>query len=149
MYKISVEREFDMAHIVETNTKCGRMHGHRWKIVVEIEGNQLKNGMIIDFIELKKFIDKIITNEFDHRLFISERFIKRIDNEYVEFEINNKSYKVPVEDTTVYNIDNATSECLVKLFYDMLNDEWIFNNTKISKIRLYETPTAYAEYSGD
>jgi len=150
MYKIAIEREFDMAHIVETEGKCGRIHGHRWKLVVELEADNLReDGMIVDFTELKSVVDRHIVDRLDHRLLIPERFINDSDAENVYFSINKKKYAVPKEDVKTYNIENATSECIVEAIYHILRVYFkadIDDKFKISKIKLYETPTAYAEY---
>jgi len=153
MYKIAIEREFDMAHIVETDTKCGRIHGHRWKLVVELEADNLRDdGMIVDFTELKSVVDRHIVDRLDHRLLIPNKFIDDGDGKNVYFSINKKKYVVPKEDVKAYNIENATSECIAEAIYHILKvyiKADIGDKFKISKVRLYETPTAYAEYIGD
>jgi len=156
MYKIAIEREFDMAHIVETDTKCGRIHGHRWKLVVELEADNLRDdGMIVDFTYLKQIVDEKITDKFDHRLLMLGRFIGSESGDNISFTINGKFYKIPKKDIVVIpsasGVVNATSECLAKYIYHILNDTFhqLASDFKISKVRLYETPTAYAEYTGD
>jgi len=61
--KLHTEIKIDAAHhLPNYEGKCNQLHGHTWKVVVEIEG--IKNpqtGMIVDFVEIKK-----IVNEFDH-----------------------------------------------------------------------------------
>jgi len=154
MYRIAVEREFDMAHIVETDSKCGRIHGHRWKLIVEVKSDKLRDdGMILDFTKLKSVIDKAIVDVLDHKILVPSRFA---EGHYIKgygvgikISINNKEYIVPKEDTVILNIDNSTSECIVKKIYEILSlDSFICqnNNFRISKIVLYETPTSYAEY---
>jgi 6-pyruvoyltetrahydropterin/6-carboxytetrahydropterin synthase len=41
--------------------KCGRLHGHNWKVEVNIAGRQNKLGYIVDFKDIKEFVDS-----FDH-----------------------------------------------------------------------------------
>lgn len=44
--------------------ECGRLHGHRWRIVVEIESNWLdEQGMVWDFNEIKQIVE-----QFDHQV---------------------------------------------------------------------------------
>lgn len=63
MYLLSYENKFDAAHFLPNHKgKCKNLHGHTWKVRITIKTNELnKNGMVIDFGELKKII-----NEFDH-----------------------------------------------------------------------------------
>ena len=67
MYKIKVTDKFSAAHrLLEYNGSCERLHGHTWKIELEIEGSKLDNlGLLIDFREVKKYLKKI-TDELDH-----------------------------------------------------------------------------------
>ena len=64
-YRLRLEHHFDASHrlVLDYPSPCQRLHGHRWRVIVEIEAENLdKNGMIIDFSEIKKVI-----NRFDHR----------------------------------------------------------------------------------
>lgn len=51
-------------------SKCKYLHGHNWKIEVELDGPQF-NDMVIDFIELKEKLDPVL-GEFDHTLVLYE-----------------------------------------------------------------------------
>jgi 6-pyruvoyltetrahydropterin/6-carboxytetrahydropterin synthase len=50
-----VKTEIDSSHCLELpyKSKCQNKHGHRWHIVVEMEGEPNEYGMIIDFSEIK------------------------------------------------------------------------------------------------
>ena len=54
---------FDSAHRLDLpyESKCNQLHGHRYKIEIWISGEPNRNGMIIDFSEIKNVI-----NNFDH-----------------------------------------------------------------------------------
>ncbi len=60
MYILKTEASFDSAHFLAGyNGKCSNLHGHRWKIVLEVQAEELKDdiqhkGMYVDFGELKK-----------------------------------------------------------------------------------------------
>lgn len=61
------EFEFDAAHnLTQYHGKCERLHGHTYKLVVKLEGEIGKEGMIFDFLELKKLVKDKIINRFDH-----------------------------------------------------------------------------------
>ena len=55
MYSLISEHSFDAAHFLKGyEGKCSNIHGHRWRVVVEIQGDALKKdshtrGMLIDF----------------------------------------------------------------------------------------------------
>ena len=45
---------------------CARMHGHNWKIEVQVSGSKLNEiGMVIDFKEIKRHAKEVV-KELDH-----------------------------------------------------------------------------------
>ncbi|MBO1926044.1 6-carboxytetrahydropterin synthase QueD [Thiomicrorhabdus sp. 6S2-11] len=45
---------------------CAKLHGHNWKIEVQIVGNKLNEiGMVVDFKEIKRHAKEVI-KELDH-----------------------------------------------------------------------------------
>ena len=61
--------EIDAAHFLPNyEGKCRDLHGHRWKIELAVEGEvDEKSGMVIDFVDLKSFLD-FIREQLDHHL---------------------------------------------------------------------------------
>ncbi len=65
MYKLELEHTFSAAHQLTNayDEKCNAsLHGHNWRVKVEIEIEELKDGMVVDFTKIKDIID-----EFDHK----------------------------------------------------------------------------------
>ncbi len=61
-----IERfRFEAAHAVMIDGKPEEMHGHTFWLEVAVEGD-LKNGYVMDFLELRKLVGKII-ERLDHR----------------------------------------------------------------------------------
>lgn len=70
---------FDAAHVLENYPgKCKHIHGHTYHLHVTITGelknemNHPFNGMIIDFSELKTWVQKSALQLFDHALLLQE-----------------------------------------------------------------------------
>jgi len=59
---------FDAAHnLVNYKGKCERLHGHTYRLVVKIEGEPDKSdGMVMDFVELKKIVGEHVLDKLDH-----------------------------------------------------------------------------------
>ncbi|MGO9480249.1 MAG: 6-pyruvoyl trahydropterin synthase family protein [Candidatus Kryptoniota bacterium] len=59
---------FESAHQLngEVYGKCGSLHGHRYELTVEIEGEVNQFGWICDFAELDE-VAKGIIEKFDHQ----------------------------------------------------------------------------------
>ena len=62
--KIVTGFKFSGAHKLSLpyESKCCRLHGHCWKVEVEVEGKILEDGMVMDFSEIKK-----LKSGLDHR----------------------------------------------------------------------------------
>jgi 6-pyruvoyltetrahydropterin/6-carboxytetrahydropterin synthase len=61
------EFEFDAAHnLIHYHGKCERLHGHTYKLLVKLEGEVDSEGMIYDFVELKKLVKDRVIDKFDH-----------------------------------------------------------------------------------
>ena len=63
--------KFSAAHLLPGHSKCGRMHGHNYVVDVAIEKETNENGMIVDFIEVKKDIREFLNQHLDHKLLIA------------------------------------------------------------------------------
>ncbi len=68
VYKTFVDTSFSAAHqLRDYKGSCGELHGHTWKVRVEVETTRLdKIGMTIDFKNLRAKADSVI-GRFDHR----------------------------------------------------------------------------------
>ena len=66
MYTLKLNYHFDAAHRLMLNyeSACTNIHGHRWDVLIEIKSTKLNaNGILIDFKQLKE-----IVNELDHKM---------------------------------------------------------------------------------
>lgn len=67
MYYLKKTLEISGAHRLELDypSKCTELHGHNWTITVYCKSKELdRNGMIIDFCEIKRLIAKPL----DHKI---------------------------------------------------------------------------------
>ncbi|ACK69740.1 queuosine biosynthesis protein QueD [Gloeothece citriformis PCC 7424] len=66
------EFRFEAAHILPHHGgKCRRLHGHSWVGRVYVKGNELiaegsQQGMIIDYGEIKHYIQPLLDHYLDH-----------------------------------------------------------------------------------
>ena len=63
--RIGITEYIDCAHFLPDHIKCGRLHGHTYKVEVVIEGDK-SSGMVVDFSDLKAETRKVL-QEYDHR----------------------------------------------------------------------------------
>lgn len=137
MYILKAEQSFDSAHFLSGyKGKCGNIHGHRWRVIVEvqsdilIEGGQF-DGMVVDFGDLKKDIKEMIDN-YDHALIIQEESMR---NETLNCLIHD-GFKV------IHVKFRPTAENFAAFFFKNMKDK----NYKVKRVSVYETPNNCAVY---
>jgi len=131
--KISKEFKWEMGHRLPFHEgKCKNIHGHTYKMRVEIEGDLDENGMVMDYYDVSFIISPII-DELDHSF-----IVKDSDTEIIEFleKIDSKKVVVPFETTA----ENITLYMLKKIKNSIASER-----IKRIKVRVYETEKTYAE----
>lgn len=143
MTKIRITKKFhfEMAHsLFEYDGVCRSIHGHSYKLEITISGEPLqqpghpKDGMVMDFHELKMLVKQHIIEKFDHALMISDQ----TSPEQTEalHKVTNRFYIVGFQPTTE-NILIHIAAILKPLLPKIV---------ALYSIRLYETATSYAEW---
>jgi 6-pyruvoyltetrahydropterin/6-carboxytetrahydropterin synthase len=142
--RVTREFTFEMAHVLTNyDGPCKNVHGHSYRLFVTLSGIPLndktnpKNGMVIDFTELKNIVLKNIVSQFDHSVVIS------YDSEPEKIEMMTKTFG-----NTVIVDYQPTCENLVADFAERLNKN-LPGNVKLHSLKLYETAKSYAEWFAD
>jgi len=116
--------EWDAAHklLLDYDSKCNSLHGHTYKVEFLFEGPVNKNsGMVIDFTFIKEYINTACS--FDHQ------YLNDLINQPTAENIVNYLWKKIERDSNL-NI--------------MTHGQWK-ERVSLRKIRVWETPTSYAE----
>lgn len=78
--RVTKRFHFEMAHALRCHDGlCANIHGHSYVLDVTLSGSPRreadhpKDGMVIDFAELKQLVNKVVINELDHALLLHER----------------------------------------------------------------------------
>jgi len=69
MWTITKEFEFEAAHSLPhlpSGHKCRNVHGHSYKVIIEITGELDERGFVIDYAEISEIVNPII-DTLDHR----------------------------------------------------------------------------------
>lgn len=137
MYFLKIEHSFDSAHFLNGyQGKCGNIHGHRWKVEVEIKSEKLQeegmfSGMIVDFSDLKRDV-KCIIDYYDHALIIEKKSMKKKTLECLKED----GFKLIEVDF------RPTAENFAYHFFKCIEDK----GYKVHRITVYETPNNSATY---
>jgi 6-pyruvoyltetrahydropterin/6-carboxytetrahydropterin synthase len=63
--RLGITEHIDCAHMLSGHPKCGRLHGHTYRIDLVIEGPN-QGGMVVDFAELRAEL-RAVLQDYDHR----------------------------------------------------------------------------------
>jgi len=143
--RISKEFNFDMAHaLLGYDGLCKNIHGHSYTLVVTVMGvpiqdpNSPKDGMLIDFKDLKNIIKQKIIDRFDHALVLNNATPGEL------LKVMMKNYDKIVLTDYQPTTENMIADMAVQI------SELLPKHLKLFSLRLRETPTSYAEwYAGD
>lgn len=140
MKKIRITKEFtfEMAHaLMGHDGKCANIHGHSYTLSVTLIGvaindkNNPKNGMVMDFADLKKIIKEQIVDPHDHALLLHE------SHDIIPQDVQaGKVIRVPYQ---------PTCENMVVKFAEKITP-YLPPNAQLYCLSLRETNTSYAEY---
>ena len=67
---MKVTRKFSFSaahHLTEYKGACERPHGHTYRFTVTVEGKIAENGLVLDFVELKKVVEEKVLSKLDHQ----------------------------------------------------------------------------------
>lgn len=137
MYRLTTEASFDSAHFLSGyQGKCSNLHGHRWRIIAEIEQEALcetqqLRGMVVDFGDLKRDL-KELADSFDHSLIIETGSLKNSTLKALRDE-NFSIIEIPFR---------PTAEEFARYFYKSLAEK----GYNVKKMTVYETPNNCATY---
>ena len=137
MYILKTEHSFDAAHFLYGyDGKCSNIHGHRWKIILEVKTEELKDdvqhrGMYVDFGELKKDLREI-ADAMDHAVIIEKNTLKKTTLEALKSE----NFQIIALDF------RPTAENMARYFYEKIKAL----GYNMQAVTVYETPTNGATY---
>ena len=137
MYYIRSESSFDSAHFLKGYIgKCSNLHGHRWRVVVELAAERLSEeeqtrGMVLDFGDLKMLLKEMCDN-LDHCLIYESGSLKEKTVEALTEE-NFRLVEVPFR---------PTAENFAHYFYEEVKAAGF----PVHRVEVYETPSNSAAY---
>lgn len=143
MAKIRVTKQFNFeaSHALwNYNGKCKNIHGHTYKLFVTVIGtpildiNNHKQGMVIDFGDLKHIVKSEIVDKFDHTLILNKNSAK----------LNSANTSQMLE-RYIETENQPTCENMVLLFSEIIKKK-LPKGIELYSIRLYETENSYAEW---
>jgi 6-pyruvoyltetrahydropterin/6-carboxytetrahydropterin synthase len=120
MYEVTIETAFSGAHVLRGyQGKCGRLHGHNWKVRVTAATDRLDEvGMGVDFGRLKEETRAVLA-QVDHT-YLNEVF------PFTEL--------------------NPTAENIARWLWEVLSKRLDGTAVEISRVTVWESDTACATF---
>jgi 6-pyruvoyltetrahydropterin/6-carboxytetrahydropterin synthase len=139
--RVTKEFGFEMAHVLwNYDGPCRNVHGHSYRLFVTISGTPInvpgnpKDGMVIDFTDLKSIVKKEIVNIFDHAVVVSNKYDKEKTDMFLKMFGN----------TVLVNYQ-PTCENLVSDFAKRISLN-LPSGVILHSLKLYETAKSFAEW---
>ena len=135
MIRITRKVEFSAAHLYQNPNfsaeenrrifgKCNNPHGHGHNYVLEVTvagEPDASTGMILDLKELKEILQREILDRMDHK--------------FLNYEVAELKDQIP------------TCENIAKVIWDLLEPR--IRKGKLDRVRLYESPDLFVDYTRD
>jgi len=143
MVKIRVTKEFgfESSHALQGyDGLCRNIHGHSYRLLVTISGTPVnepqnpKNGMVMDFGDLKKIVREEIVNVYDHCIIINEDSLPE-----------QKEGLKKITERIICAPYQPTCENMVFDFATKIKNK-LPENVRLERVVLYETPSSNAEW---
>lgn len=137
MYVLKTDSSFDSAHFLSGyEGKCKNIHGHRWKVEIEVMSEKLKTdtqlrGMCVDFSTLKAELREE-TEDLDHALIMERGSLREKTLEALKEE----NFNIKILDF------RPTAENFAKYFFDRFKERGF----DVKCATVYETPSNCASY---
>lgn len=123
VYNLKIITDFASAHTLRDYPgACARMHGHNWKVELEVAATQLDTmGIGLDF-KTMKCETNTVCDELDHRY---------------------------LNDIKPFDEINPTAENIAAYLYRRLSEKLNSEHIKVKAITLWETERACVRYTED
>jgi len=127
-YHVKVTKDylvFCAGHFISyQGDQCERLHGHNYRVAVEVEGELDANHYVFDFIALKDRT-RAITDELDHRMLLPTRNpVIRVEAGPKEVDVHyrDRRWLFPRDECVLLPIENTTAELLARYIGGRLLD---------------------------
>lgn len=131
--------EFEAAHALDCHDgKCSNIHGHSYKLHVTVIGKpnrskgDAKDGMVIDFSDIKHIVKSMVVNPFDHALVLEK------DSPYLTAELKQRQKLI------LYDLQPTAENMIIDMVERI--QQKMPQEIKLFSVKLYETASSFAAW---
>ncbi len=127
-YHVRVAKEslvFSAAHFITFDRICERLHGHNYRVAVEVHGPLDDNHYVVDFIALRDALAAVVA-ELDQRMFLPTghpQIKVAAGPQSVEVVFEERRWVFPRGDCLLLPLANTTAELLARYIGRRLLDD--------------------------
>lgn len=142
MIRITKIFTFETAHVLYNyDGKCKNMHGHSYKLFVSVKGKPIddlgdpKNGMVVDFGDIKSIVKSEIVDIWDHAVLVNGA------SPHLQLgkELEEKGHKV------IFCNYQPTCENMLYEIADKIKRQ-LPSHVQLAYLKLHETENSYGEW---
>ena len=118
-HKITVEGNglrFAAAHFASFGGRCEPLHGHNYKLLIEVQGELTEDAWVFDFVEMRTLAASLC-KELDHCFLLplhNPLLVIQQGEDAWSITCAGRRYVIPRDDVRPLPIDNATAERLAE-----------------------------------
>jgi 6-pyruvoyltetrahydropterin/6-carboxytetrahydropterin synthase len=144
---VTKEFSFDAAHyLTRYHGKCEKLHGHTYKLQVSVEGAVGSNGLVIDFLILKKIVREQVLDHLDHANL--NEILENPTAENIVVWIWERLCDLPKLLKSELEQPNLPQEIKDKLRDGGEEKKDVNVDLRLYELKLWETATSFVTYSG-
>ena len=150
-YKVRVSKDylvFCSGHFITyAGDHCERIHGHNYRVAVEIEGALDENHYVFDFIALKD-LTRAVTDELDHRMLLptrNPRITLAEDGENWLVRYRERRWSFPRDECVLLPVENTTAELLADYIGDRLRQSFASQGLRPPEVLRVEVEESFGQ----
>ncbi len=143
--RLTREFAFEMAHALEGyDGMCRHVHGHSYRLFVTVSGSPCddpqspKYGMVMDFGELKRIVNRLIVDRYDHAFVLR----RTSENAALLERLRDRWERVCLVDY------QPTCEQMLARWAPQIAEQ-LPAGVRLAEVRLYETAKSYATWRAE
>ena len=111
--------------------ECERLHGHNYRVAVEVDAGLDENHYVFDFIALKNEMREL-TNQLDHYMLVptkSKLIAVEESGKAVRLRFRDKEWVFPREDCVLLPVENTTADLVTACLFTALRERRMTEDT--------------------
>jgi 6-pyruvoyltetrahydropterin/6-carboxytetrahydropterin synthase len=150
-YKVRVTKDylvFCSGHFITyLGGECERIHGHNYRVAVEVDDDLDQNHYVFDFIALKD-LTREITDELDHRMLLpTESNLIRLEDDGPNWRVRyqDRYWSFPRNECALLPIANTTAELLANYIAGRLRDALTARGLALPRVMRVEVEESFGQ----